>query len=138
MTNQTNAVNPSVIRQYESACTFEVPTTELGPDYITVTNGFFSSYQEAADVGRAASEHSACLGFRIIPHDKPIFYPFAAMCNFEVPTTELDPDCVPNIWVIVGEFATFEEAKAACYSHKNHPALIAMQVHQDMRAEVAN
>ena len=92
MTNQTNAVNPSVIRQYESACTFEVPTTELGPDYITVTNGFFSSYQEAADVGRAASEHSACLGFRIIPHDKPIFYPFAAMCNFEVPTTELDPE----------------------------------------------
>lgn len=70
-TQNTNAVNPSVIRQYESACTFEVPTTELEPDYITVTNGFFSSYQEAADVGRAASEHSACLGFRIIPHDHP-------------------------------------------------------------------
>jgi len=66
-----------------------------------------------------------------------VILPFAAICNFEAPTTELAPDFVPSVWVIVGEFATFEEAKAACYSHKNHPALISMQVHQDMRAEVA-
>jgi hypothetical protein len=44
---------------------------------------------------------------------------------------------VPSVWVIVGEFATFEEAKAACYTYADHPALISMQVHQDMRAEVA-
>ena len=67
-----------------------------------------------------------------------VILPFAAICSFEAPTTELDPDFVPNVWFCVGEFATLDEAKAACYSHKNHPALIAMQFHQDMRAEVAN
>lgn len=59
-----------------------------------------------------------------------VILPFTAMCNFEVPTTELDPDLVPSVWVIVGEFATFDEAKAACYFFETHPALIAMQVSQ--------
>jgi hypothetical protein len=66
-----------------------------------------------------------------------LILPFSALCNFEVPTTELDPDCVPNVWFCVGDFATFDEAKAACYAYADHPALISMQVHQDMRAEVA-
>ncbi|MDO8415960.1 MAG: hypothetical protein Q7S87_07080 [Agitococcus sp.] len=64
-----------------------------------------------------------------------VILPFASLCNFEVPTTELDPDWEPNVWVIVG-FATFDEAKASRYSRKNHPALIAMSIHQDLRAEV--
>ena len=59
-----------------------------------------------------------------------VILPFAAFCNFEVPTTEIDPDCVPNIWEIVGEFATFDEAKAACYAYGNHPVLIAMHFSQ--------
>ena len=56
--------------------------------------------------------------------------PFSAICNFEVPTTTLDPDFVPSVWVCVGDFATFDEAKAACYAYADHPALIAMQANQ--------
>jgi hypothetical protein len=66
-----------------------------------------------------------------------VILPFEAVLSLKVPTTELAPDFVPSVWVIVGEFATFEEAKAACYTYADHPALISMQVHQDMRAEVA-
>jgi hypothetical protein len=59
-----------------------------------------------------------------------VILPFAAICSFEAPTTELDPDFVLNVWVCVGEFATLDEAKAACYAYGNHPALIAMHVSQ--------
>ena len=62
-----------------------------------------------------------------------VILPFSAICNFEVPTTTLDPDFVPSVWVCVGDFATFDEAKAACYAYADHPALIAMSVHQDLR-----
>ena len=62
-----------------------------------------------------------------------VILPFAAICNFEAPTTELDPDFVPNVWLCAGEFATFDEAKAACYAYADHPALITMHVSQDLR-----
>ena len=62
-----------------------------------------------------------------------VILPFAAICNFEVPTTELDPDFVPCVWVCVGEFETLAEAKSACYSFEDHPALIAMQVSQQLK-----
>ena len=59
-----------------------------------------------------------------------VILPFAAICSFEAPTTELDPDFVPCVWLCVGEFETFLEAKAACYFFETHPALIAMHVSQ--------
>ncbi len=59
-----------------------------------------------------------------------VILPFAAICNFEVPTTELDPDFVPCVWACAGEFATLDEAKAACYAYGNHPVLIAMHFSQ--------
>ena len=59
-----------------------------------------------------------------------VILPFAAICSFEAPTTELDPDFVPSVWLCAGEFATFDEAKAACYAYAEHPALIAMHVSQ--------
>ncbi len=62
-----------------------------------------------------------------------VILPFAAICNFEVPTTELDPDFVPTVWVCVGDFATFNEAKTACHFFEDHPALIAMQVSQQLK-----
>ena len=62
-----------------------------------------------------------------------VILPFATLCNFEVPTTELDPDFVPCVWACAGEFATFDEAKAACYALEDHPALIAMQVSQQFK-----
>ena len=65
-----------------------------------------------------------------------VILPFAAICSFEVPTTELDPDFVPSVWVCVGEFETMLEAKTACYAYADHPALIAMQVSQNMCADV--
>jgi len=46
-----------------------------------------------------------------------VILPFAALCSFEAPTTELDPDFVLNVWVCVGEFATLEKAKAAMQKH---------------------
>lgn len=65
-----------------------------------------------------------------------VLLPFAALCNFEVPTTELDPDFVPCVWVCVGEFATFNEAKTACHFFGDHPALIAMQVSQNLEEAI--
>ena len=59
-----------------------------------------------------------------------VILPFAAICSFEAPTTELDHDFVPSVWFCAGEFATLDEAKAACYAYGNHPALIAMQANQ--------
>ena len=59
-----------------------------------------------------------------------VILPFAAILSFEVPTTELDSDITPSSLFCAGQFATFDEAKADCYSFSDHPALIAMQVHQ--------
>ena len=55
-----------------------------------------------------------------------VILPFEAVLSLKVPTTELAPDFVPSVWVIVGEFATFEKAKAAMRKHHsllsiNHP-----------------
>jgi hypothetical protein len=61
--------------------------------------------------------------------------PFSAICSFEVPTTELNPDFIPSVSVCIGEYQTLEEAKAACYSFADHPALIAMYVSQDLRVD---
>lgn len=61
--------------------------------------------------------------------------PFSAICSFEVPTTELDPDFIPSVSVCIGEYQTLEEAKSACYSFADHPAIIAMYVSQDLRVE---
>lgn len=59
-----------------------------------------------------------------------VILPFAAICSFEAPTTELAPDFVPCVCFCVGEFSTLVEAKAACYAYADHPALIAMQANQ--------
>ena len=60
--------------------------------------------------------------------------PFSAILSLEAPTTELAPDFAPKVWVCVGDFATFDEAKCACYAFAGHPALIAMQVNQCLKA----
>lgn len=50
--------------------------------------------------------------------------PFAAICSFIVPTTELDPDFIPSVSVRIGDFETKEEAKKAFEQVEHHPALI--------------
>ncbi len=56
--------------------------------------------------------------------------PFALICSFQVPTTELDPDFTPSVSVVVGEYETQEQAKNA-RRHINSPALISAWCYQD-------
>lgn len=56
--------------------------------------------------------------------------PFALICSFRVPSTEIDPDFVPSIYVVVGEYETQEQAKQARQSIQ-HTALIAAWCYQD-------
>ena len=49
--------------------------------------------------------------------------PFALICHFEVPTTELDPDLIPSVKVVIGEYETQEQAKHARQAIQ-HAALI--------------
>lgn len=55
--------------------------------------------------------------------------PFALICSFQVPTTEIDPDFVPSIYVVVGEYETQEQAKQA-RNMIDSPALISAGLHQ--------
>lgn len=61
--------------------------------------------------------------------------PFAVICSFEVPTTDIDPDFVPNVNVCVGEYHTFADAKQSFAKIEQHPALISAWCHQSMLVE---
>ena len=54
--------------------------------------------------------------------------PFALICSFQVPTTELDPDFVPSVSVVVGEYDSQEQAKQARQAIQ-HAALISAWCH---------
>ena len=54
--------------------------------------------------------------------------PFALICSFEVPTTELNPDFVPSVSVVVGHYDSQEQAKQARHAIQ-HTALIAAWCH---------
>ena len=56
--------------------------------------------------------------------------PFALICSFRVPTTEVNPDFTPSVNVVVGEYETQEQAKNA-RRHINSPALISVWCYQD-------
>ena len=49
--------------------------------------------------------------------------PFALICSFRVPTTELNPDFIPSVSVVIGEYETQEQAKQARQAIQ-HAALI--------------
>ena len=49
--------------------------------------------------------------------------PFALICSFQVPTTELNPDFVPSVSVVIGEYDSQEQTKHARQAIQ-HPALI--------------
>lgn len=64
-----------------------------------------------------------------------VILPFAAICNFEAPTTELDPDFVPSVFVsashVVGTlFNSESEAKQAAIAYSNTHPCIAYLVYQ--------
>ena len=60
--------------------------------------------------------------------------PFTAIYTAIVPSTELKPRILPTICVSLGNFATEAEAENACYTLPEHPAIIALQVSQNLRA----
>lgn len=60
--------------------------------------------------------------------------PFALICSFRVPTTEVNPDFIPSVSVVIGEYETQEQAKNA-RRHINSHALISAWCHHSMREE---
>ena len=49
--------------------------------------------------------------------------PFALICSFRVPTTELNPDFIPSVSVVIGHYDSQEQAKQARQAIQ-HAALI--------------
>ena len=50
--------------------------------------------------------------------------PFALICSYRVPSTEVNPDFVPSVSVVVGEYDSQEQTKQARHAIQ-HAALIA-------------
>lgn len=60
--------------------------------------------------------------------------PFALICSFRVPSTELNPDFIPSVSVVVGHFDSQEQAKQA-RNLVDSPILISAWCCQSMRHE---
>ncbi len=60
--------------------------------------------------------------------------PFALICSYQVPTTDLDPDFVPSVSVCIGSYETKEQAKQARQAIQ-HPALISAWCYQSLLPE---
>ena len=54
--------------------------------------------------------------------------PFVLICSFKVPTTELNPEFIPSVSVVIGHYETQEQAKQARQAI-HHKALIAAWLH---------
>ena len=69
----------------------------------------------------------------VLPSFHPIpvqVKPFALICSFQVPTTELNPDFIPSVSVVIGHYDSQEQAKNA-RQNINSPALISAWCYQD-------
>jgi len=60
--------------------------------------------------------------------------PFALICSFQVPTTELNPDFVPSVSVVIGHYDSQEQTKHARQAIQ-HAALISAWCHQSLLPE---
>lgn len=60
--------------------------------------------------------------------------PFALICSFRVPTTELNPDFIPSVNVVIGHYSSQEQAKQARQAIQ-HPALISAWCYQSLLPE---
>ena len=49
--------------------------------------------------------------------------PFALICSFQVPSTEVNPDLIPSVSVVIGHYDSQEQAKQARQAIQ-HAALI--------------
>ena len=55
--------------------------------------------------------------------------PFALICSYQVPTTELDPDFIPSVSVVIGHYDSQEQAKQQAQTIQ-HTALISAWCYQ--------
>ncbi len=63
--------------------------------------------------------------------------PFALICSFQVPTTELNPDFVPSVSVVIGHYDSQEQAKQARQAIQ-HAALISAWMYQSFESNASN
>ena len=63
--------------------------------------------------------------------------PFALICSYRVPSTEVNPDFVPSVSVVVGEYDSQEQAKQARQAIQ-HAALISAWCHYSFDDKEAN
>lgn len=63
--------------------------------------------------------------------------PFALICSFQVPTTELNPDFIPSVYVVVGEYETLEEVKQARHLIDS-PALISAGLYHSFESNASD
>jgi hypothetical protein len=63
--------------------------------------------------------------------------PFALICSYRVPSTEVNPDFVPSVSVVVGEYDSQEQAKHARQAIQ-HAALISAWMYQSFENNASN
>ena len=63
--------------------------------------------------------------------------PFALICSYQVPSTDLDPDFIPSVSVVVGHYDSQEQTKHARQAIQN-AALISAWCYQSFNDEGAN
>lgn len=62
---------------------------------------------------------------------------FALICSFQVPTTEVNPDFIPSVSVVIGHYDSQEQAKQARHAIQ-HTALIAAWCYQSFESNASN
>jgi|GEM_PF-3059726 len=62
--------------------------------------------------------------------------PFALICSYQVPSTELNPDFLPSISVVIGSYDSKEQAKQARQSIQ-HAALISAWCYYSLEDDCA-
>lgn len=63
--------------------------------------------------------------------------PFALVCSFQVPTTDLTPDFTPSITVVIGAYQSQEEVIAARNAISS-PALISASLYQSFESNASD
>ena len=65
---------------------------------------------------------------------------FALICSYRVPSTEVNPDFVPSVSVVVGEYDSQEQAKQARQARQaiQHTALIAAWCSYSFESNASN
>lgn len=63
--------------------------------------------------------------------------PFALVCSFQVPTTDLNPDFTPSITVVIGAYQSQEEVIAARNAISS-PALISASLYQSFESNASD